>query len=708
MQNRSTHTVLNRLARLEGQLRPHPTTAHQQDASNTSVHHCSPPPDGRTTMDRERKNGSFNIQLLTNFLAGGEEHAKYRDYVMREIEKDPILFDAGFYDRTRPEARDIVVRKMRRFLELRPSDDLEKAKVWSDLIGLYDPSFSTRWAVHSILFVGAILGQGTQDLIDKYINDCRNLRVIGCFCMTEMGHGSAIRHFETTATYDQPTDSFIINTPTLTATKWWIGGAGHIATHTICFARLIINGTDYGVHSFVVPLRNREGETLPGITIGDCGKKMGRDGIDNGWVQFRNVRVPRTNMLMKWARVDSKGVYHQPPKAQLAYGALLGGRVALISNCAENLQRGLIIAIRYSVIRRQFALGKADTELQIMDYQTHQARLLEPLSGAYAWHLTGRVLAQDNKRLQEELSRGELASLPDLHATSAGLKAFCTWYIHTALEQARQCMGGHGYSAYAGIPTIVSDFAVNCTWEGDNTVMALQTAQYLIKSVTHMLEGKPLVGSVRYLSRAASILQQTSFPANSPADLENPEIIVGAFERAAVKKVTRAARQVQREMKTFGKNKSEAWNACLTDLVEAAEAHCYLYVITAFLRELNNVPQDDAHKPVAAVLNRLFQLFALSRILKTAAVFLVDGWINEKQLEMIGAKVRELLLEIRRDAIALTDAFGFTDALVNSPLGRADGMLYEHYMETVKAAPGAIGKAPYWDELIKPCLRQDL
>jgi len=36
---------------------------------------------------------------------------------------------------------------------------------------------------------------------------------------------------ETTATFDPATDEFIIHTPTLTATKWWIGGAAHSATH---------------------------------------------------------------------------------------------------------------------------------------------------------------------------------------------------------------------------------------------------------------------------------------------------------------------------------------------------------------------------------------------------------------------------------------------------------------------------------------------
>lgn len=75
-------------------------------------------------------------------------------------------------------------------------------------------------------------------------------------------------------------------------------------------------------------------------------------------------------------------MYSQPPKAQLAYGALLGGRVSLILNCNDQLKRGLTVAIRYCAVRRQFANKPGAPETQILDYQTHQIRLLEPL-----WYL---------------------------------------------------------------------------------------------------------------------------------------------------------------------------------------------------------------------------------------------------------------------------------------------------------------------------------
>lgn len=42
--------------------------------------------------------------------------------------------------------------------------------------------------------------------------------------MTELAHGSNVAGLETTATLDERTDEFVVHTPHLGATKWWIGG----------------------------------------------------------------------------------------------------------------------------------------------------------------------------------------------------------------------------------------------------------------------------------------------------------------------------------------------------------------------------------------------------------------------------------------------------------------------------------------------------
>ena len=110
--------------------------------------------------------------------------------------------------------------------------------------------------------------------------------------MTELGHGSNVRGILTTATYDHKSKEFILNTPCKEAMKFWIGGAAKFANTSCVFANPIVNGKNEGPHAFIVPLRDRKRHLpLPGITIGDCGKKEGYEGVDNGFILFDNVRI---------------------------------------------------------------------------------------------------------------------------------------------------------------------------------------------------------------------------------------------------------------------------------------------------------------------------------------------------------------------------------------------------------------------------------
>lgn len=72
------------------------------------------------------------------------------------------------------------------------------------------------------------------------------------------------------------------------------------------FAKLIIDGHDYGVNAFVVPLRDPNGNVVKGVTIGDCGHKMGLNGVDNGTISFDNVVIPKVDMLDRFASVNEK------------------------------------------------------------------------------------------------------------------------------------------------------------------------------------------------------------------------------------------------------------------------------------------------------------------------------------------------------------------------------------------------------------------
>lgn len=118
---------------------------------------------------------------------------------------------------------------------------------------------------------------------------------------------------ETTATFHQPSDQFIIHSPTLTATKWWPGGLAKTSTHAVVMARLFVAGADHGPHAFLVQLRDMQThKAMPGIEMGDIGPKFGYNGVDNGFMRFDHVVVPRSAMLARYAKVPSSTSWPTP------------------------------------------------------------------------------------------------------------------------------------------------------------------------------------------------------------------------------------------------------------------------------------------------------------------------------------------------------------------------------------------------------------
>lgn len=103
---------------------------------------------------------------------------------------------------------------------------------------------------------------------------------------------------ETTATFDREKDEFVINTPSITATKWWPGELSVCATHAVLCAKLIIDGDDYGVQFFVIQIRKPQTyEVVEGIEVGDMGTKLGFNSKDNGFIRFKDYRIPRENLV---------------------------------------------------------------------------------------------------------------------------------------------------------------------------------------------------------------------------------------------------------------------------------------------------------------------------------------------------------------------------------------------------------------------------
>ena len=134
-----------------------------------------------------------------------------------------------------------------------------------------------------------------------------DLSVLGCFCLTELGYGNNAVEMETTATYDVSKKEFIIHSPTTLSQKYWISNGFKHANNSLVFAQTIVNNKNEGVNAFLVPIRDSTGKPLSGVTIVDMGVKVGLNGVDNAALKYNQVRVPRENMMNRYADVTPDG-----------------------------------------------------------------------------------------------------------------------------------------------------------------------------------------------------------------------------------------------------------------------------------------------------------------------------------------------------------------------------------------------------------------
>jgi len=309
----------------------------------------------------------------------------------------------------------------------------------------------------------------------KWIPMVRNLKMIGCYAQTELGHGSNVAALETTATFDPETDEFVIHSPTTTSTKYWPGDLGRFASHAIVMARLIVGDQDYGTTPFMVQLRDVDTwKHMPGVQSGDIGPKIGYHSKDNGWASFNKVRIPRTDMLMGLTSLDREGNFEIAGDLRALYTIMMMIRVTIVYKGNSAIGMAATIATRYSAIRRQFkTIEGSKEERSLLDYQTQQYKLAPMIALCYIQTTVGHYCNEGFVELMKGMDNGEFDRLDVMHHLLAGYKAIFSDRIVAMVEIARKSCGGAGYSAWSGFPNLFFNTSPVPTYEGDNTVMLL-------------------------------------------------------------------------------------------------------------------------------------------------------------------------------------------------------------------------------------------
>lgn len=89
---------------------------------------------------------------------------------------------------------------------------------------------------------------------------------------------------------------------------------------------------------------------------------------------------------------------------------------------------------------------------------------------------------------------------------------------------------------------------------------------------------------------------------------------------------------------------------------------------------------------VVQTLEKVARLYGLWAVEEHAQYFLQAGFYSTAQIDRISEIVTDLCAELRQSAVPLTDAFCYTDHILNSPLGVHNGDIYEVYFVRWAAA----------------------
>jgi len=578
--------------------------------------------------------------------------------------------------------------------------------VAAEMLAQLDLSLMVKAGVQWGLFGGAVVALGSRKHHDAYLRDIISADLLGCFAMTETGHGSDVQQLRTTCTYDPETQTFDLHTPHQAARKDYIGNAARDGRMAVVFAQLITGGRTCGVHAWLVPIRSDQGEPLPGVTIGDDGPKAGLLGVDNGRLTFDHVRVPREMLLDRYGQVAPDGTYSSPIENDTRrfftmLGTLVRGRIVVGGSASAATKEALTIAVRYGEARRQFAAPGERREIAINDYLAHQRKLLIALATTYALNFAQEELVNALHEVQTADGPVDEHRQRELESRAAGLKAAQTWHATRTIQVCREALGGAGYLAENRLPGLKADTDVFTTFEGDNTVLLQLVAKGLLTGYRDAFGSLDGWGRATFVAEqvremvlertaARSLIQRLvdAVPGrDEDVALTDRGWHLKMFEDREKHLLDGVIRRLRRGASKKPARSFDIFNDVQDHVLEVASAHVDRVVLEAFVAAIARTTDPYAR----GVLSKVCDLYALSAIEAHKGWYLEHQRLSPSRSKAVTGMVNDLLRQLRPKMAELVDAFAVPAewlacaALLEEP-GRQESMA-DHDLLTASPEP---------------------
>ncbi|CAD8111564.1 unnamed protein product [Paramecium primaurelia] len=467
--------------------------------------------------------------------------------------------------------------------------------------------------LHWQAFLPTIQMLGTPEQVQYWQDLSFNYQIRGAYSQTEAGHGSDVQGLQTTAVFEN--NSFIINTPSASAYKFWPGQLGIFATHTVLQARTTVNGKDIGIQTFVIPIREPKTlKALEGVDVGDIGPKLGFLRADNGYLGLKNVRIDRNNMLMRYTKVDENGQVTTSSKNAIkyGYGSMLNLRVSLVN----------VFSI-FGLFTNNLAYYQVKPLLktQSIENEAIMFRLLRSYVVQYAQIIANAQVKEIFMRFQQQLKANDKQAnetLQLVHLYSSQMKSISGWEAVKTSREAIQ-IAPFGHLNASDLTIIYADNVPFVTYEGDNNVLMQQTAQYLLKQF-----GKVSGGNAQFTGMASYFNKYTQ-ENNQKSQLQNQEEIL---ERLSYSYCKKTMENFQNSL-INGHSLQSSWNELnQCELIKAS----IIFGYTNIYKQMGAQIKSSGYNLELLKIHKLFGLFI---ILENRTTIVSFGIADFKQVEIL-------------------------------------------------------------------------
>ncbi|KAL4767074.1 hypothetical protein BDW60DRAFT_227045 [Aspergillus nidulans var. acristatus] len=342
-------------------------------------------------------------------------------------------------------------------------------KLWmlhTDPIAAVDGGALTLISIQYNLFVGTVAPfAASRPDLQRILQRALSFEISAQFMLTEVGHGLDARNLETTATL-LPDGGFELHSPSWAAAKCMppTTPRSGLPVIAVVIARLVVEGENYGVRPFLVPLGDGR-EMCKGVVARALPPRTGAHPIDHSLTLFNRVVLPNSALLGSLEKPRNERDHFISTIQRISAGTLFLSGAAIPA-----LKLAVYNSAQFSLRRR--VTGHDGNPMAVMKFRTQHLPIL---------HAAAQYLVLQAFLVQAAtIFRNREVDPRVRHAVATAFKAAALQHFQKSIKALNDGCGWHGYYEHNQILQVELEFRAAGTAEGDIRVLAIRLASELL------------------------------------------------------------------------------------------------------------------------------------------------------------------------------------------------------------------------------------